>query len=70
MAVPAGLWSLRTSWYNVRDAAPLILEYPALRHQVETYAALLAAQPKLGQYSLNYHCLRDRDVKRLLAVVA
>lgn len=56
---------------NMRDAAPIIAEYPEVRRQVEAYAASLTVQPNLGRYTFtHYGCLRDRDVRRLLASAA
>jgi len=58
---------------NILDAAPLVAKYPAVRKQVEAYAASLAADPKLGQYTslaesngFPFRSLRDRDVRSLL----
>lgn len=59
---------------NLNDAVPLIVEYPAVRAQVEAYAASLAKDPNLGQYSdgatEGSRRLRDRDVKQLMRRVA
>jgi hypothetical protein len=64
------LLQLAHSLGNIRAAAPLITEYPALRQHLEAYAVSLAARPHLGQYTLHHRRVTNADIRRLLDSIA